>query len=98
MIVMSIIVKNIHGEIENIPFLLTNMHLVCKILRCALEEPQFGTYWYPGIYADGYIVFAFPVRSLVRLFMEFVSKFCVNVSQAVYISATTYQKAFIFGP
>ena len=61
----------------------------------------------PGIYADGYIVFAFPlVRSSVRMFvslfvrsfMEFASKFCVKVSQVVYISATTYQKAFIFGP
>ena len=36
--------------------------------------------------------------SLVRSFVEFASKFCVKVSQAVYISATTYQKAFIFGP
>ena len=53
----------------------------------------------PGIYADGYIVFAFPfVCSLVRSFVEFASKFCVKVSQVVYISATTYQKAFIFGP
>ena len=60
----------------------------------------------PGIYADGYIVFAFPfVRSSVRMFVrnsvtfvEFASKFCVKVSQVVYISATTYQKAFIFGP
>ena len=60
----------------------------------------------PGIYADGYIVFVFTfvrlyVRSFVRTsvtFVEFASKFCVKVSQAVYISATTYQKAFIFGP
>ena len=64
----------------------------------------------PGIYAEGYIVFVFPfVRSFVRLFvcslvrtsfrrMEFASKFCVKVSQVVYISATTYQKAFISGP
>ena len=28
-------------------------------------------------------------------FMEFTTKFCVTVSQVVYISATTYQKAFI---
>ena len=64
----------------------------------------------PGIYADGYIVFVFPfvrlyvrlfVRSFVRTsvtFVEFASKFCDKVSQVVYISATTYQKAFIFGP
>ena len=63
-------------------------------------------YLYPGIYAEGYIVFVFPfVRLYVRLFVrtsvtfvEFASKFCVNVSQVVYISATSYQKAFIFGP
>ena len=64
----------------------------------------------PGIYADGNIVFAFPfVRSSVRMFVssfvrtsvtfvEFASKFCIKVSQVEYISATTYQKAFIFGP
>ena len=68
----------------------------------------------PGIYAEGYIVFVFPfVRSYVRSFVcsfvcsfvrtsfrhvEFASKFCVKVSQVVYISATTHQKAFIFGP
>ena len=49
------------------------------------------------------------VRSFIRLFVrsfvrtsfrrvEFASKFCVKVSQVVYISATTHQKAFIFGP
>ena len=45
------------------------------------------------------------VRSYVRMFVrnsvtfvEFASKFCVKVSQVVYISATTNQKAFIFGP
>ena len=60
----------------------------------------------PGIYAKGYIVFLFPfVRSFVCSFVrtsfrhvEFASKFCVKVSQVVYISATTHQKAFIFGP
>ena len=60
----------------------------------------------PGIYANGYIVFVFPfVCSFVCLFVrtsfrsvEFAPKFCVKVSQVVYISATTYQKAFIFGP
>ena len=71
-------------------------------------------YYTPGIYAEGYIVFVFPfVRSYVRSFVcsfvrsfvrtsfrrvEFASKFCVKVSQVVYISATTHQKAFIFGP
>ena len=45
------------------------------------------------------------ICSFIRLFVrtsfrrvEFASKFCVKVSQVVYISATTYQKAFIFGP
>ena len=71
---------------------------------------QNSVYYTPGIYAEGYIVFAFPfVRSYVRMFVrsfvrtsfrhvEFASKFCVKVSQVVYISATTHQKAFIFGP
>ena len=67
----------------------------------------------PGIFAEGYIVLVFPfvrwyvrmfIRSFVRSFVrtsfrrvEFASKFCVKVSQVVYISATTHQKAFIFG-
>ena len=41
------------------------------------------------------------LRSFVRTSfrrVEFVSKFSVKVSQVVYISATTYQKAFIFEP
>ena len=41
------------------------------------------------------------VRSFVRTsfrHVEFASKLCVKVSQVVYISATTHQKAFIFGP
>ena len=67
---------------------------------------KYRDYYTPGIYADGYIVFAFPlVRLSVRMFVrnsvtfvDFASKFCVKVSQVVYISATTYQKAFIFGP
>ena len=72
---------------------------------------EFACFYYtPGIYAEGYIVFVFPiVRSYVRSFVcsfvrtsfrrvEFASKFCVKVSQVVYISATTHQKAFIFGP
>ena len=71
---------------------------------------KLNAHYTPGIYADGYIVFAFPfVRSSVRMFVssfvrtsvtfvEFASKFCVKVSHVVYISATTHQKAFIFGP
>ena len=67
--------------------------------------PKFHIYT-PGIYAEGYIVFVFPVvrlyvHSFVRTsvtFVEFASKFYYKVSQVVYISATTYQKAFIFGP
>ena len=58
------------------------------------------TSYTPGIYADGYIVFAFPfvhssvrmfVRSFVRTsvtFVEFASKFCVKVSEVVHITAT----------
>ena len=71
---------------------------------------SYSSYYTPGIYAKGYIVFVFPfvcsfvcsfVRSFVRTSfrrVEFASKFCVKVSQVVYISATTHQKAFIFGP
>ena len=61
-----------------------------------------------GVYSFRFSVRMF-VRSFVRLFVrsfvrtsfrrvEFASKFCVKVSQVVYISATTHQKAFIFGP
>ena len=60
-----------------------------------------------GIFAEGYIAFAFPfVRSFVRsfvllllsvTFVEFTSKFLVKVSLSEYISLTT-QKAFIFEP
>ena len=68
-----------------------NLHLVIPRHLCR------------GVYS-----FCLSVRMFVRLFvrsfvhtsfrrMEFVSKFCVKVSQVVYISATTHQKAFIFG-
>ena len=57
-----------------------------------------------GVYSFRLSVRLF-VRSFVCSFVcasfsrvEFVSKVCVKVSQVVYISATTYQKAFIFGP
>ena len=62
-------------------------------------------YYTPRIYAEGYIVFVFPfICSFVRLFVRsyflpshrIASKFCVKVSQVVYISATTHQKALIF--
>ena len=62
----------------------------------------------PGIYAEGYIVFALTfvcsfvcsfVRSLLSVtFVEFTSKFLVKVSLSEYISLTTHQKAFIFEP
>ena len=57
-------------------------------------------YYTPGIYAKGYIVFVFPfVLSLLSItFVEFASKFLVKVSLSEYISLTTHQKAFIFGP
>ena len=39
------------------------------------------------------------VRSLLSVtFEEFTSKFLVKVSLSEYISLTTHQKAFIFGP
>ena len=73
-----------------------------KMSRSNIQNAEVSSFYTPGIYADGYIVFVFPfVRSYVRTsvtFVEFASKFCVKVSQVVYISATTYQKAFIFGP
>ena len=63
-------------------------------------------FYTPGIYAEGYIAFAFLfvrmcvrlfVRSLLSLtFVEFASKFLVKVSLSEYISQTTHQKAFIF--
>ena len=55
---------------------------------------------YPRHLCEG-IYFSSSVRMFVRTSfrpVEFVSKFCVKVSQVVYISATTYHKAFIFGP
>ena len=78
--------------------------------RCCLHMLKTGfptaAHYTPGIYAEGYIVFVFPfVCSFIRLFVrtsfrhvEFASKFCVKVSQVLNISATTHQKAFIFGP
>ena len=88
--------------IENVPHF--SSHSICLLV---FQTPYLCFNYTPGIYADGYIVFAFPfvrssvrmfVSSFVRSFVEFASKFCVKVSQVVYISATTHQKAFIFGP
>ena len=73
----------------------------CNLAACA--------FLYPRHLCEGVYSFLFSVRpfvcSFVRLFVrtsfrrvEFTSKFCVKVSQVVYISATTHQKAFIFGP
>ena len=60
---------------------------------------------YPLHLCRGVYSFRLSVRMFVRSFVrtsfcrvEFASKFCVKVSQVVYISATTHQKAFIFGP
>ena len=69
-------------------------------------------FYTPGIYAEGYIVFAFPfVLSSVRMFVRsFVrpsrswnlrksfSQSCVQVSQVECIWRSIRQKAFIFGP
>ena len=65
----------------------------------------FTDFLYPRHLCRGVYSFRLSVRLYVCLFVrtsvtfvEFASKFCVKVSQVVYISATTYQKAFIFGP
>ena len=58
-----------------------------------LSEMNSADNYTPGIYADGYIVFAFPlVRSSVRMFVSsFVRGICVKVlrqsfSSGVYLS------------
>ena len=60
---------------------------------------------YPRHLSRGVYSFCLSVRMFVRLFVrtsfcrvEFASKFCVKVSQVVYISAITLQKAFLFEP
>ena len=77
-----------------------------------LKDCLMAEYHYtPGIYAEGYIVFVFPfvylfislfvcsfVRSYFRPVCGITLKFYVKVSQVEYISPTTHQKAFIFGP
>ena len=86
----------------------SNTHLICS---SDMRSKEFDSF-YPrhlcrGVYSYHLSVHPF-VCSFVRLFVRsfvlpfiawnffFASKFCVKVSQVVYISATTYQKAFIF--
>ena len=103
--------KKLRANLSNWENLIESLKQYVNILAFLLPAQQSSSHFYtPGIYANGYIVFAFPfVRSSVRMFVssfvrtsvtfvEFASKFCVKVSHAVYISATTHQKAFIFGP
>ena len=68
--------------------------------RSVIIPPAYPRHLCRGVYS-----FRLSVRMFVRSFVptsfrhvEFASKFCVKVSQVVYISATTHQKAFIFGP
>ena len=88
---------------------ISNQETVCDfkaVTELTICNFCFDDIYTPGIYAEGYIVFVFQfvcsfVCSFVRTSfrrVEFASKFCVKVSQVVYISATTYQTAFIFGP
>ena len=73
-------------------------------------DKNYTPFYTHGIYAEGYIVFAFPfVRLSVRsdvcsfvcsllsvTFVDFTSKFLVKVSLSEYVSLTTHQKAFMF--
>ena len=63
-------------------------------------EKEIMCSYVPSIYAKGYIAFVFPfVHSLISVaLVECTSKFSVKVSRSGYISPTTHQKAFIFGP
>ena len=76
---------------------------ICWYLYCHIAMYDYT----PGMYAEGYIVFAFPsVRSYVRSFVRsyfrpvrgITSNFYVQATRVAYISPTTHQKAFIFGP
>ena len=82
--------------------------------KCAFElkinkknTDQLTHFYTPGIYVEGYIVFVFPfVCLIVRLFIRsyfrpvrgITSKFYVQATRVEYISPTTHQKVFIFGP
>ena len=82
------------------------IYVEANVLSMYAKFQRHPPYYTPGIYAEGFMVFVFPfVRLYVRLFVrssvtfvEFASKFCVKVSQVVYISAANYQKTFISGP
>ena len=61
------------------------------------------THYTPGIYAEGHIVFVFLfvrtyVCSYFRPIRGITSKFYMQATRVEYISPTTHQKAFIFGP
>ena len=68
-----------------------------------LSKQVFTVLLYRGIYAEGYVVIAFLfILLFIRLCVRHVSgiydKVFVQISQVGYISRTTHQKAFIFGP
>ena len=78
------------------------LFLVLLLSVTSVHVTVLSTLLYPRHLCRRVYSFRLSVRpflcSLVRSFVEFASKFCVKVSQVVYISATSYQKAFIFGP
>ena len=78
-----------------------------EFFHCILKLRFMSFYYTPGIYAEGYIVFVFPfvlsficlfVRSYFRPVRGITSEFYVQATRVEYISPTTHQKAFIFGP
>ena len=78
------------------------LYILCVLGHClcwdTLDFCQ-NNYYTPGIYAKGYIVFIFPfVCSWFPPVRGVTLKFYVKVSQMGYVSPTTHQKAFIFGP
>ena len=77
------------------------------LLKNITQTANTSPFYTPGIYAEGYIVFVFLFVSLfVRLFIRsyfrpvhgITSKFYMQATRVEYISPTTHQKAFIFGP
>ena len=90
----------------------TRLYPIWKKTTCGMycmvfspDLPIFSQHWMPlktfytsGIYANDYMVFAFPfVCSSIKL-MELTSKFCVEVSLSGSISRTTRLKKLLFGP
>ena len=78
----------------------TRSFLITRLISRAISNSLYPRHLCRRVYSFRLSVRPF-VCSFVRnsvTFVEFASKFCVKVSQVVYISATTYQKAFIFGP